>query len=392
MTNAPLSGLLVVELASVLAGPSVGQFLAELGARVLKIEAPGGDGTRGWVAKSERMPPGLSAYFSCVNWGKESLCVNLRALGGRELVEALIAKSDVVVSNYRPGSREAQWVDGLRQRYPRLVVAEISAYGSTDIRAGYDVILQAESGMMALTGDSQGEPMKMPVAMVDLLLAHQIKEGVLAALYRRERTGEGCLVRGDLYSSAVSSLSNLAALSLWSGIEPTRQGNKHSAISPYGNLVYCRGGEPLVLAVGSDAQFKALCDILGRPEWASDARFVHNKERVENHEALHELLKAEFIRHDAKVLAEAFRVQGVPFGFVRSIGEALADPVVEPLKIRTEGSVKGLKTFVCSLDGQRVTELTPPPSKGAQAEEVLRGILGLDPAKIQDLRRGGALL
>lgn len=392
MTNAPLSGLLVVELASVLAGPSVGQFLAELGARVLKIEAPGGDGTRGWVAKSETMPPGLSAYFSCVNWGKQSLCVNLRAPGGRELVEELIAKADVVVSNYRPGSREALWVDGLRQRFPRLVVAEISAYGSDDIRAGYDVILQAESGMMALTGDSQGEPMKMPVAMVDILLAHQIKEGVLAALYQRERTGQGSLVRGDLYSAAVSSLSNLAALHLWSGIEPTRQGNKHSAISPYGNLVHCRGGEAMVLAVGSDAQFQSLCTILGRPAWASDPRFIHNKQRVENHEALHALLKAEFSLHEAKTLAEALRVQGVPFGFVRAIGEAIADPVIEPLKLRMGSEVKGLRTFVCTLDGQRVSELSSPPSKGAQAEAVLGELLGCNSARIAQLRQQGALV
>ncbi|MEL6614610.1 MAG: CoA transferase, partial [Bacteroidota bacterium] len=231
--SAPLSGFRVIELAGVLAGPSAGQLFAELGADVIKVEPPGGDVTRTWRLPSEASGETTDrndrpAYFSAANWGKRSVALDLGQPGGREALHLLVRGADVVLTAYRPGSAERLGADAatLRALSPRLVVAELTGYGPDNPRAGYDAVIQAESGFMHLNGPTEGAapeasgesgPTKMPVALMDLLAAHQIKEGVLAALLRRERTGEGATVQVSLTAAAAGALANQGTAWLQAG-------------------------------------------------------------------------------------------------------------------------------------------------------------------------------
>ena len=320
MSTSPLADLLVIELASVLAGPSVGMFFAEHGARVIKVEAPGGDVTRRWHLASEDAEDDRPAYFCAVNWGKESVVLDLRTEMGRSALHQLVAKADVVVSSFRPGHAERLGADAeaLREVNPRLVVVEVTGYGPGDDRAGYDAVIQAEAGFTYLNGSSDGPPTKMPVALVDVLAAHQLKEAALVALLARERTGEGATVRVSLLGAAVASLANQAANWLTAGVSPQRLGSAHPNIAPYGTPYPTSGGD-IVLAVGTDRQFAALGAALGLDALAADPRFGTNAARVKNREALDEILVGAIASRDRDALLAELAKNGVPAGAVRDV-------------------------------------------------------------------------
>lgn len=371
----PLSGLQVLELASVLAGPQVGQFLAELGAEVLKVEVPAGDVTRTWRTAAEAPDTTVSAYFSCANWGKRSQAINLATPAGRAEVHRLAASADIILASYKPGDAEKLQVDyaTLSALNPRLIYGHITGYGPEAHRAGYDAVLQAETGFMHLNAPGPGqEPQKMPVALIDLLTAHQLKEGLLAALYQRERTGRGALVQVSLLDSALASLANQAATYLVTGHDPQPLGSGHPSIVPYGTVYTAQDGVRLLLAVGADRQFQQLCAALGRPEWATDARFHTNADRVAHRAALEVLLRqaiAEVL--GGELLAELER-RLVPAGAVRTVGEALRHPGAAPMLLPAtpEFPHPGLRTVAFrSTTWPQAARLTGPPSLGALPEE-----------------------
>lgn len=363
----PFHGLFVLELASVLAGPQVGQFFAELGAEVLKVEAPTGDVTRSWRTAAEVPGTTVSAYFSCANWGKQSVVMDLTTTEGRTEVHHLATRADIVLTSYKPGDAEKLGVDyaTLAARNPRLLYGHLTGYGSEAPRAGYDAVLQAEAGFMHLNAASpEAEPQKMPVALIDLLAAHQLKEGLLTALYRREKTGRGALVEVSLLNSALASLANQAATYLVTGHDPQPLGSGHPSIVPYGTVYQAADGVRLLLAVGADRQFQQLCAVLERPEWATESRFATNSARVAHRAELEELLRARIAEVSGAALLQELELRAVPAGAVRTVGEALShESARNMLLATTEFPHAGLRTVAFQSDQwPQVAHLSAPPT------------------------------
>lgn len=321
----PLHGLKVLELASVLAGPSVGMFLAELGATVTKIENPrtNGDVTRHWKQRSENHNSDYSAYFASVNWGKQHLFIDLKNEEGAKKVRYLAATSDVILSNFRTGQGERFGLDyeSIKKTNPTVIYGHISGFGEDDGRPAYDVVLQAESGYMYMNGQPDSEPTKIPVALIDILSAHQLKEGLLLALFNKERTGKGCKVSVSLLDASVTSLSNQATNWLMNGHIPQRMGSLHPNIAPYGEVLTTSDDKHIVLAVGSEQQFASLCEVLGLQELVDDARFVDNQERVEYRVELKVFLTEKAKLQNADSLMEQFLRHGIPAGIIKSMKE-----------------------------------------------------------------------
>jgi crotonobetainyl-CoA:carnitine CoA-transferase CaiB-like acyl-CoA transferase len=337
LSSTALEGVKVVELAGVLAGPSVGMFLAELGASVLKIENPeGGDVTRGWRSPLED-PRGVSAYFSSINYCKTYRRLSLKEADDLATIKDLIAAADVLLVNFKAGdaARFGLTPEQLWERNPGLIMGAIAGFDSEPERAAFDVVLQAESGFMSMNGTPDSGPLKMPVAMIDILAAHQLKEGILIALLRRARTGIGASVRVSLEAAAITALANQASTYLMTGQVPTRMGSLHPNIAPYGETFACADGQWIVLAIGSDRQFERFCSILGRDEVAADARFATNTQRLANRAALQEILQGAIKGRDRTRLLGDCIDQDVPAAAVRDLARVFANPVAQRL-VRTE--------------------------------------------------------
>lgn len=354
--------LLVVELAAVLAGPTVGQFFAELGARVIKVENPhlGGDVTRSWKSTHE-VTDDRSAYFACCNWGKESVALDLTNAADKASLYQLIARADMVIASYKPGDAEKLGVnyEQLRSVNPRLIYGAITGYGEADARVGYDAVIQAEAGWMHLNGDPNGPPTKLPVAFVDLFAAHQLKEGLLVALLNRERTGLGDYVSVNLLQTALSSLANQATNYLVGGYNPQRQGSAHPNIAPYGDLFTTLDNEHLLLAVGTDRQFADLWALLVGGEVPPD--FKTNAQRVAHRDALVHRLAEAICGWRADSLLEQLHRLKIPGGQVRSVAEALREPLAGAVTLSADG-VKGMRTYVAEhRQWARLASLPPPP-------------------------------
>lgn len=318
----PLDGLVVLDLSRVLAGPLATMILADLGARVVKVEDPrGGDATRAWS------PPafdGESAYYLSVNRRKESVAVDLDGDEGREFVRRWAARADVLVENFLPGmlERRGLGVGPLRAANPRLVVCSIAGSPAGDL-PGFDLLAQGASGLMAITGPEEGPPHKAGVAVADVLTGWAAVAGILAALQARERDGTGAHVRTDLLSAMTAGLVNVAQSALVTRREPARHGNAHPSIAPY--QPFAASDAPFLLAVGTDRQFAALCtEVLGAPKLAGDPRFATNEARVGNRAALEELLAVRFAAGPRAAWLERCRAAGVPAGPVSGVFEALA--------------------------------------------------------------------
>ncbi|HEX6893619.1 MAG TPA: CaiB/BaiF CoA-transferase family protein, partial [Chryseolinea sp.] len=340
--------LKVLELASVLAGPGVGQFFAELGATVLKVENPktSGDVTRSWKASGEQTDD-RSAYFCAVNWGKQSIVINLDSADGQRIVHKLVEQCDIVIASYKPNDAEKIGVDyqTLQKLNPSLIYGSITGYGPDKPRVGYDAVIQAEAGFMFMNGEPGRASLKMPVALIDILAGHQLKEGILLALLRRQKTGEGALVEVSLFQSAIASLANQATNWLVGGKIPQKQGSAHPNIAPYGDVFKTEDGHEILLAVGSDRQFRDLCRLLDLSEIPKDEKFNTNASRVKNRTVLHHVLQDKLaLRSSVSLLAE-LDADKIPAGRIQNIKEVFETPQAKEL-ILENGSIRGLRTFI----------------------------------------------
>ena len=330
-----LTHIKVVELASVLAGPAVGMFFAELGAEVIKIEnkTTGGDVTRFWKLPSEDPASPASAYYASVNWGKTVWMCDLQHAEDRDPVLQAIDHADVVISNFRPDAAQKLGMSypQLSARNPRLLFGQITGFGDDDSLPAFDVVLQAEAGFLYMSGHPGGAPAKMPVALIDLLAAHQLKEGLLLALLRREQTGQGAFVSVSLLESAIASLANQATNWLMAGHIPQPMGSMHPNIAPYGDIFHTADTKPVVLAIGNDKQFQSLCDALGLPQLAHNERFVSNAARVRNRQALCDLLASAIRRFQRDELLTLLHTAGVPCGGIRNMAEVFQHPLAQAM-------------------------------------------------------------
>ncbi|MBK8340516.1 MAG: CoA transferase [Flavobacteriales bacterium] len=333
--------LLVLETASVFAGPSVGMCFAELGARVVKLEnkRTGGDVTRKWKLPEEDPTSPVSAYFSSVNWGKEHRSVDLTSAEGQQELDTLLAKADVLITNHLEKDAVKLGLDRSRVQAlnPSLVHGHIKGFAQQPDRPAFDVVLQAETGYISMTGNGPDQFAKIPIALVDVLAAHQLKEGILLALWQRERTGRGAYVEVSLEEAALAGLINQASNVLMADHDPRPMGTLHPNIAPYGEMFRCADGGAIILAVGSDSQFGALCAVLGLSSVPSDPRFQHNAERVRNRNALAELIGPCVQKRMRGELLGQLAEHDVPAGPVRSVREALATPVARAM--RSESSI-----------------------------------------------------
>ena len=392
---APFADLIVVELASVLAGPSVGQFFAELGATVIKVENPatGGDVTRRWTLPSEDADDDRSAYFTATNWGKRSLALDLTKPDGPRVLHDLARRSDLVIASYKPGDAERLSADAatLCALNPRLIYAHIVGYPDSD-RAGYDAVIQAESGFTFMNGAAGGPPVKMPVALIDVLAAHQVKEAVLVRLWERERSGRGGSVTVSLFKSAVAALVNQGTNWLTAGHAPQRLGSDHPNIAPYGTLFTTADGHAIVLAVGTNRQFAALCDVLELGELASAPRFATNPQRVRNRPFLNHLLAeriAEYRRDDLlAVLAE----RHVPAGAVNDLPAVFSMSGAQDMVVRDDDSgLTGVRHVAFRSDEETPAPLAPPPGFAAHTRALLTDHLGYSDAEVERLLRASVV-
>ena len=392
-----LDGIRVLDLSRVLAGPYCTMLLGDLGADVIKVENPdGGDDTRQWG------PPfvaGESAYFLGINRNKRGITISLKDLAGQDLVRKLAERCDVFIENMRPGTLERWQLDParLRQYNPRLVTCSLSAFGRSGPYhddPGYDFTLQALGGLMSITGQPDGEPTKVGVALVDVMTGLFATNAILAALRVRDATGVGQHVDVSLLEAEIAALANVASGHLISGARPRRYGNAHPSIVPY--QVFEARDRPFALAVGNDRQFAQLGQSLGRPEWSDDPRFATNPDRVANRDVLIALLSAEFATRDAAEWVSSLRAAGLPCAPINHVDEVFAHEQVEALGVveRIEHPTAGVIPLVRSpfhLSETPATIRRPPPRLGEHTREVLNELLGLDGADVERLRQDGVV-
>jgi formyl-CoA transferase len=364
---------------------------------VIKVEEPGsGDDTRGWG------PPfvhGESTYFLAVNRGKRGITLNLKAPRARDILWRLLESADVLVENFRPGTLDRLgfgW-DAVRSRFPAVVYASISGYGADGPmggRPGYDAVIQGEGGLMSVTGEEGGAPLKVGASLVDVLAGMTAFQGIVLALLRRARTGEGGRVDVSLLESLLPPLAYHNTAWLLAGQEPRRLGNRHPNLAPYEALEAEDGH--VIVGVGSESLWRAFCPAIGLPALASDARFATNRERVANASALRATLAPVFKTRSVGAWLQVLDAAGIPCGRVRSIAEALGGPQVAArgLLLEIEHPSLGRGQYVGSpihLSGAGRGSLRPPPLLGQHTEEVLSERLGLTPAEIETLRGDGVV-
>jgi succinate---hydroxymethylglutarate CoA-transferase len=391
--DGPLAGIRVLDLTRILAGPLCTMMLGDMGADVIKVEPPEtGDDTRTWG------PPFLASdavYFLGVNRNKRSLTLNMAVPAGQKILAGLIEKADVLIDNFKLGTLEKwSFTDAWFERHaPRLVRCSITGYGSSGPKAalpGYDFILQAESGLMSICGEPEGKPTKYGVAIVDVCTGMLASNSILAALNARERTGKGQKVELSLYETSLAMLVNVAASYLAAGRNAGRFGNGHPSIVPYTS--YQTADAMIALGVGNERQFARLADVLGRAEWAKDARFASNRARVENRTVIDGLI-SEALSHDkADAWLAKLKAVGIPCGKINSVAEALEDAqtaarnMIETIEHPTVGALKMLG-IPFKFSDTACSVRRPPPTLGQHSEEILSGELGLDDKAIADLRR-----
>jgi len=380
----------VVDLTRVLSGPYCTMLLADMGARVIKIEHPaGGDDTRAWG------PPfvnGESTYFLSINRNKESVALDFKSSAGRKALDALVASADVLVENFRPGvlARLGLDYETIAAAHPRLIYASISGYGQTGPRAaepGYDAVLQGEGGLMSITGDAEGEPYRLGVAVADIVTGLFAAQGILLSLLARNTTGRGQHVDVAMLDSVAAMLTYQAGMVFATGHSPGRMGNRHPSIAPYDTFDALDG--PLVLAVGNDEQWQRLCDTLDLSALATDPRFATNGARVEHYQALVALLAPVFAQRTRAQWTALLVAAGVPCGPVRSVAEALADPQlqVREMLVRAMHATAGDLTLLgvpIKLSNTPGSVRAAPPTLGQHTRAVLTE-LGLSVAEIEGI-------
>ncbi len=388
-----LEGVHVLDLSRVLAGPYCTMMLGDLGADILKIEAPGlGDDTRHWG------PPfssgGESAYFLCVNRNKRSLTLNLKSDQGLKILKELIRQSDILVENFKVDTLDKWGLDyaALQQLKPGLIYCTITGYGYTGPYRhlpGYDFIIQAQGGLMSITGPEQGEPYKVGVAIADITAGLFACNAILAALFEHQRSGRGQRIDISLLDSQVAWLANVGSNYLISGETPSRYGNAHPNIVPYQTFKTQDGY--FALGIGNDYQWKQFCEKAGRIEWMDDVRFTTNAERVNHRGELIPLLTELFAQADTADWLAILGAIGVPCGPINSIDQVLNDPQVQAreMVIQVEHPSEGVVKMVASplkIPTAPPVIRMPPPRLGEHTDQILHELLGLDQKTIQDLR------
>lgn len=330
--------LKVIDLSSVLAGPSVGMFFAEMGAEVTKIEHPiHKDVTRSWKLAKEDKESNVSAYFSAINYKKKYTSLNLKI--DKEIVrlKELIKEADILLMNFKKGDQEKFNISDatLHSINSQLIIGKINGYGSESDRVAYDLILQAESGFMSMNGKPDSGPIKMPVALIDVLAGHQLKEGLLNALLNRTITQKGSVVTVSLYETAVASLMNQASNYLMNNHIPQRIGSLHPNIAPYGEIFSTKDKKDLTFAIGNDTQFQKLCSFLGLDTIPSNEKFSNNVNRISNRSELEEILATKVAQVDAAEIMDYCLVQNIPAGIIHNLKEVFETPLAKEM-IREE--------------------------------------------------------
>ena len=392
----PLDGLTILDFTRVLAGPYCTMQLADLGARVIKIEQPGrGDDTRAWGPPFVR---GESAYFLSINRNKESVALDLKHSRARGILDTLVSRADVIVENFRPGTMDRLGLgyDTLAARHSRIVYCSISGFGQTGPRraeAGYDAMMQAEAGLMSITGAADGPPFRLGVAIGDIATGMFAVQGILAALYARERSQRGQRVDIAMLDAVTALLTYQASIAFATGDTPSRMGNRHPSIAPYDTFTAADG--EFVLSVGNDDQFRRLAGILRRPELGIDPQYASNADRVRHYDALRDTLSRLFSSWARADLLAALTAAGVPCSAVRSVTEALQDPqlsareMIVPLEHVSAGGIRVLGSPL-KLSETPASVRTPPPALGQHTDAVLREI-GMSDSDIASLRAARAI-
>ncbi len=385
----PLEGITVLDLTRVLSGPYCTMLLADMGARVIKIEQPGkGDDTRAWG------PPfleGESAYFLSINRNKESVTLDFKHAEGRALLAGLISKSDVLVENFRPGTLEKLGFDygSLAEKHPRLVYCSLSGFGQNGPRSkepGYDAVVQAEGGLMSITGAADGPPYRLGVAIADIVSGMFAAYGVAMALFARERTGRGQHVDLAMLDAVTALLTYQAGNFFASGKVPARLGNRHPSIAPYETFQAADGD--FVLAVGNDELWKKFCAVAGLEP---DSRFATNRQRVTQYDELRPLVAERLRTQPRAYWIDRLTAAGVPCGSVRDLRELFDDAqlrareMIMDVQHDTIGALRLLGIPV-KLSGTPGRIRTPPPRLGEHTDAVLRDVLGVDDDRLARLR------
>jgi len=389
----PLEGIRVVDFTRVIAGPMCTQILADMGAEVIKIENPdGGDDTRKGAGPRAGGETGESHFFMTYNRGKRSVALDFTKPAGQAIVHKLLANADVMIENFRPGVLKKYGLDyaGLAAKYPKLIYLSISAYGQTgplSDRPGYDPVLQAESGMMSVNGEANGEGLRHAIAIVDTMTAIHSVAAINAALFARRDTGKGQRIDLALYDTALVSLGNLGSYYLISGDQPKRAGNGHFASAPNSSFDTANG--KIYMAVANQKLFVDTCKAMGHPEWATDPRFSTIASRVANKPLLTKLME-DVLKTDTKEnWTERFR--HLPAGPIRTMKEALDAPEVKRrgmLKTYKHARVGDVPIISSNyrFSDTPVDDTRPPPSLGQHTDEVLRALAGVSDAELADLR------
>lgn len=402
----PLSHIRVLDLSRVLAGPWAGQLLADLGAEVIKVERPGaGDDTRGWgppwlpTKGEDGAQRGESAYFLSCNRGKKSVAVDMATAEGQAIIRDLAARSDVVLENFKVGGLKKYGLDydSLKEVKPDLIYCSVTGFGQDGPyaqRAGYDIMIQAMGGLMSLTGEPDGMPMKVGVAFTDIFTGMYSTVAVLAALAHRDRTGEGQYVDMALLDVQVAVLANQAMNYLVSGTPPKRHGNAHPNIVPYQAFATIDGH--MILAVGNDGQFARFCALAGRPDVSEDERFATNPARVAHRADLVPIIAGIMASRTTAQWVEALEAEGVPCGPINLLDQVFADPQVrhrglrESLPHPTAGSVDLVRCPI-RYSTLRAGAETAPPLLGQHTTQVLGDLLGLAESRLQALHDAGVV-
>lgn len=403
-----LSGVKVLDLSRVLAGPWAGQTLGDLGAEVVKVERPGaGDDTRAWgppfVTDAQGQPTGESAYYLCANRNKHSVTIDFTQPAGQAVVRALAAQSDVLIENFKTGGLAAYGLDyeSLSALNPRLVYCSITGFGQTGPyahRAGYDFLIQGMGGLMSITGQPDGAPgggpAKVGVALTDILTGLYASTAILAALQARERTGRGQHIDLALLDVQVACLANQGMNYLYGGQPPRRMGNAHPNTVPYQDFPTADGH--MILAIGNDGQFARFCHAAGRPAWATDERFATNAARLAHRELLIAMLRELTAQRGTREWIALLEQHAVPCGPINTVADVFADAQVQArgMQIAMDHPQAGRIPLVASpmrLSATPVQYRAAPPQLGQHTLEVLRDRLGLSPEAIDELERQGVL-
>ena len=393
----PLSGVRVLDLSRVLAGPWAGQLLADLGADVVKVEKPGaGDDTRAWGPPYLKDASGHdtteATYFLCANRNKRSVAIDIATPEGQAQVRALAQQADVLLENFKVGGLQRYGLDyaSLKEANPRLVYCSITGFGQTGpyaARAGYDFLIQGMGGLMSVTGQPDGEPgagpQKVGVALTDIMTGLYATIAVQAALAEREKSGLGQHIDLALLDVQIACLANQASNYLAGGMVPRRMGNAHPNIVPYQAFPTADGD--IILAVGNDGQFAKFCAVAGHPEWATDPRFSSNAQRVANRAVLVPLLRQATVMRSSADWIAALEAAGVPCGPINHIDQVFADPqvIARGLQITLPHTLAGSVPLVANpirLSGSPVAYQRPPPLLGEHTAEVLAQWLGMETA------------